>query len=259
MTRGYRKMIFATSTVLCLTLGGVGSVYANGALNSVDTVKEYTVVNNGSNALDGLGGSGTQQNTATNKQQTTANTPQDNANKDSAGAVGDLFQNAGVDKESVNQANTFLEPLARGINIVVSFLLGFTSVAIFLITASDLLYIGFPPVRNMLNPQSQGGGGMGGYGGGGQQSTGIRWVSDEAMACVGGGDSGGGMGGPMGGQQQQGGKSVIMSYLKKRTVFLIMFAICVILFTSTVFTDLGLKLGMLLLEWITGASGSIPI
>lgn len=257
MTNKVKKMIFNTSMILCLTLGGATAVYANEEVTPV-VESEYRVANG---ALDGLGSSPTQQNQNAN---TYVN---DEANRESANAVGDLFQNATIDSESTSKASTFLEPLARGINIVVAFILGFTSLAIFLITAIDLLYIGFPPVRNMLNPQSSGGGMGGGYGGGGQQEQKVRWVSDEAVACASSGSSGGGMGSPMGGMgSHMGGasnggsaKSMIMSYLKKRTVFLIVFAICVILFTSTVFTDLGLRIGMLLLGWITGMTGSIPV
>lgn len=256
MTKRHKNLIMCAS-ILFLSFGGTGVTKANAV--GTDTVAEYKVANN---SLDGLGSS-----TYTNSNNGVQNlTTEDVANKNSASAVGDLFQNAGVTTDATNQASTFLEPLARGINIVCAFILGATSLGIFLVTALDLLYIAFPPVRNMLNPQPQGGG----YGGG-QESTAVRWISDEAIACAGGGaSSGGGMGSPMGGMggmgspmggSAQGGsaKSMIASYLKKRTVFLVVFAICVILFTSTVFTDLGLKLGMLILSWITGMSGSIPV
>lgn len=101
-------------------------------------------------------------------------------------------------------------------------------------------------------------GGMGGMGatgpqqqpvGGGLSAVG-RWVSDEAIAaCM--TSQGGGMEGQMG----MGGttvKSMIFTYMKKRMVFLILFGICVILFTSTVFTDLGVRLGTWGLKLIMG-------
>ena len=94
-----------------------------------------------------------------------------------------------------------------------------------------------------------------------------RWVSDEAVNCaalanpqpqgggmgmspmggMGGMGMGGGMMGGMGGQQQQPmpTKSVIMMYLKKRTFFLIVFAVATILLTSSIFTDCGINLAEL--------------
>ena len=258
MTKRNKKLILCASLLLSLSFGSVTTVNAN----NVGVVSEYKVANNGLDGLDGLGTTDT-----TGGSTVQSMTPEDQANRDSATAVSGLFQSTGITDESTSQASTFLEPLARGINIVCAFILGATSLGIFLVTALDLLYIAFPPVRNMLNPQPQGG--AGGYGGG-QQSSAIRWISDEAIACAGGasagggmgspmGGMGGGMGSPMGGSPQGGAKSMIMSYLKKRTVFLVVFAISVILFTSTVFTDLGLKLGMLILSWITGMNGSIPM
>lgn len=244
-----------------ISLLGLGSLQVVRAESNVNSVKEYTVVN-GLDGLDGIGNNG-DYNQGVQQNQNPEYGYQDQSNRDSANAVGGLFQNAGVDQNSINSANSFIAPLAKGINIVSAFLLGFTSLGIFLITALDLMYIAFPPVRNMLNPQSSGGGSP--YGGG-SSSSGTRWISDEAIACVGssggGGDTGGmnsmsGYGG--GGQSQGAAKSMILSYLKKRTVFLVVFAITTILFTSTVFTDLGIRLGMLVLGWITGVTASVPV
>ena len=101
------------------------------------------------------------------------------------------------------------------------------------------------------------GGGMGMAGtaqtpqphGGGISSVG-RWVSDEAIAaCM---ES---QGGGMQGQSGLGGmpvKSMIFSYMKKRAMFLILFGVCVILFTSTVFTDLGIRIGTWILKIVLG-------
>jgi len=139
------------------------------------------------------------------------------------------------------------------------------------VTVLDLAYIALPFVRDILDGGMQGsnqmihgsmggryGGGYGGYGGGmnQQQQQNIggglsaigRWVSDEAMAAT--LDA---QGGPMGTSSANGSvKTMILSYMKKRAFFLIMFGICVILFTSTVFTDLGIKLGTWLLGLLMG-------
>lgn len=109
-----------------------------------------------------------------------------------------------------------------------------------------------------MNGMGMGGGmqGMNGMGGmqnqqqqGGGLSAVGRWVSDEAIAaCM---ES---QGGVMQGQQMSGMpmKSMIFSYMKKRAMFLILFGVCVILFTSTVFTDLGIRVGTWILKIILG-------
>lgn len=113
----------------------------------------------------------------------------------------------------------------------------------------------------------RGGMGMGGMGGGAQPAASGRrcLVSDEAVACVqmasqgqaqgspmgggmgmmGGGMGMGGMG--MGGAQAQptSTKSVIFTYLKKRTFFLIVFSVATVLLMSSIFTDCGLNLAEL--------------
>ena len=147
----------------------------------------------------------------------------------------------------------------------------------------DLLYLAVPPIRNILckeQPQAAGGMGggmgMGGMGmgrmgmgsmGGAPQpaQSGIgRFVSDEAVAALSeatqqaqgaAGGMGGGMGmgmGMGGGQQQPKTKSVIFSYAKKRAFALVMFAICVVLFTSTLFTDIGLYVGQWIIDTFSG-------
>ena len=106
-----------------------------------------------------------------------------------------------------------------------------------------------------------GGMGMGGMGGGMQQGMGQpvggglsavgRWVSDEAVSacneCMGGAMEGG-----MGMMQPPGVKSMVLSYIKKRSLFLILFGVCVVLFSSTVFFDLGARLGTWILKIIMG-------
>lgn len=130
------------------------------------------------------------------------------------------------------------------------------------------------------------GGMMGGaMGGGGAQPAmehGIRrkWVSDEAVYCVqtyaaggapqqaiGGGMPMGGMpmgGMPMGGMQMGGAqqaampmKSVILEYLKKRSFFLIIFAVATVILMSSLLTDCGLNLATLLTKVINRFSGQL--
>ena len=90
--------------------------------------------------------------------------------------------------------------------------------------------------------------GMGQPVGGGLSAVG-RWVSDEAVSacneCL-----GGAMEGQMG--MQGSVKSMVFSYIKKRSLFLILFGVCVVLFSSTVFFDLGARLGTWILKIIMG-------
>lgn len=183
------------------------------------------------------------------------------SNKERADAIGSMFDNVGVDNESMQKANTYLNPTARLLNTIMAIILGFTSLALFLISALDLLYIAFPPIRSLLNVQGGStSSGIGASVGGSQTSSFFsRWISDEAVASVvkaGSEQSSGGF--MVSSAQKPKTKSVIVGYLKKRSFFLIVFAICCILFSTTVFTDLGIKVGTWLLGVITGASNSIP-
>lgn len=116
--------------------------------------------------------------------------------------------------------------------------------------------------------------GMGGMGAANQPAqSGIgRFVSDEAVAALseatqqaqgaaggmGMGMGGMGMGMGMGGmgmgaqQAKPKTKSVILLYLKKRAFAVIMFVICLVLFTSTLFTDLGLYIGQWIVDIFNG-------
>lgn len=194
--------------------------------------------------------------------------------ENTAKAVGDMFGQAGVDQESIETAQEYLKPFAKIMNLAMAGILGITSLLMMFVSVLDLSYLAFPPVRDILDggmygqQQSQRGmrgqrglqgmRGMQGQGiqsgmqpsmgmengmgtanipqpapGGGFSALG-RFVSDEAIAaCM---------------EAQTPFKSMIFSYLKKRSLFLLIFGVCVILFTSTVFTDLGIKIGM----WIIG-------
>lgn len=211
--------------------------------------------------------------------------------ENTAKAIGDMFSKTGIDQESIEQADAFLEPFARILNKIMAVILGVTSLLMMFITILDLLYMAFPPVRDLLDGgmngpnqmmQGRASRGMGSFGGmrsghamqgmgsmsgsmgmGGQQQPqshggGLsaigRWVSDEAIAaCI--ETRGGSMSSIQGMPASNSVKSMLFSYMKKRSMFLILFGVCVVLFTSTVFTDLGIKIGLWGLRIIMGLGG----
>lgn len=224
-------------------------------------------------------------------------------NRSNANAVGSMISGLGVDQKSANRAKAIVAPLARWANIGFAIVLAFTFIAMFLITALDLMYIAVPPIRNFLVPggvspqgSDMSGGGMiggryggygGGYGGGSgmmgmqqqqqqQQRSALitQLISDEAKYAVAQvtsvkehstpmGTMGGFGGGMMGGGMQQqpvppSMKSVLADYMKKRIFFFIVFGICSVLFSVTIFTSIGIHLGDFLLAKLMGVNTRIP-
>ncbi len=193
--------------------------------------------------------------------------------------VADFFKNhQSMTSDQLNKASETISPITNIFGYLMGGIIALASSAIFLITALDLLYISVPPIRGLLysgggQSQSMGmGGGYGnrGYGMGmqGSQSTskGSQWVSDEAVQCsalIGGGSSQSmGMGGygMQGGMQQQqmGTKSVIMTYFKKRIFFVILFAICTIILTSSILLGTGVNIAQWGMKLIEILNNSIP-
>lgn len=168
-----------------------------------------------------------------------------------------------VTKEDMAKANSMVSPIASLIGTGIGIINLLTVALMFFTTAVDLLYIAVPFTRNFLCPgggmqQAGGFGGMGmgmrggmGMAGGQQAGGGHKWVSDEAVQALalsqpqgGGMGMAGGMG--MQGNQQAGGKSSILTYLKKRTMFLVIFAIATTILMSSLLLDCGINLAQLL-------------
>ena len=202
----------------------------------------------------------------------------------------EAFDAARVDNDDLASATKFASPFVKAVKYIIAVITAIFTVLLGLVTMLDLLYLAVPPIRGILckeQPQAAGGmggmgmgmgrmgmGGMGGMGGAPQPAqSGIgRFVSDEAVAALAeatqqaqgaaGGMGGMGMGmggmgmgmGGMGGQQQvkPKTKSVILTYLKKRAFAVIMFVVCLVLFTSTLFTDLGLYIGQWVVDIFNG-------
>ena len=105
-------------------------------------------------------------------------------------------------------------------------------------------------------------GGMGGMGGAAQAQPTLgasigRWISDDALAAVNESQNGmaaGGMGamGMQGAMPPATGKNVMFAYLKKRAFSLVMLGVCLVLFSCTVFTDLGITVGTKIIGLLTG-------
>lgn len=216
----------------------------------------------------------------------------DSASPADDNGVADYIKNhRAMTSDQMNKASQALSPITNIFGYIIGGIMVLVSAGIFVITAIDILYIGLPPFRNLLyKPQNnvQGGGMMpGGYGAGrygmagGQQQasggSGIQWISDEARQCamllnsadqpaVG---SGMGMGMGMGptqmnsqNAQQMSTKSVIGIYFKKRVFFLIIFAVCSVMLTSSIFIGTGVniaKWGMQIMNMVNDFIANIKM
>ena len=196
----------------------------------------------------------------------------------------------GFTSDQLEKASNTLSPITNMIGYIIGAIVALATLGIFLITALDLLYIAFPPVRNLLYKAGTdgtgaytGGGMAGGYGRGmmgmgmagaggaaGGTNKPTQWVSDEAVQCAAlmGGSAqaanGAGMvGGMYGGmqnqaQQQQSTKSVIGTYLRKRAFFIILFVICMVVLTSSALMGTGANLAQWGIRIINMINGYIP-
>ena len=200
------------------------------------------------------------------------------SNKEAAEGVGEIFKQGALTKESVEKSKKIVEPIARLLNLLMAILLGLLSAAIVLVSVFDLVYIQIPASRNLLAPNrnipqmgmqhNKGQAGTHGQTGANAQTgtaqtqtqtptppAGRQWVSDEAIAALNESQAQQPqMATPMMGQQQPkaGGRNAIITYMKKRTLTLIVLGVCVVMFTCTVFTDIGVLIGMKLIALLSG-------
>lgn len=240
-------------------------------------------VNNDTNivyALDNFG------NSSDNSNSTKENTT--NSAETNSGTTGDVTTGTGqrqgsdvsdtlkgfkpVTKEDMAKARQSSSWLTDIIGYAISLLVILTFLGIGLITALDVLYMAFPPVRSFLyTAGTDGAGGMSGMNMSGNSSIGGRqWVSDEAVqvASMLGGSAqatghapGMGMGMPMGmmgmpgaqspQKQQGGGRVAIGVYLQKRVVFLFFLGLASVLLFTSAFTDFGINVGGMVLELLS--------
>lgn len=240
-------------------------------------------VNNGTNivyALDNFGnssdnGNSTKENT-TNSAETNSGTTGDvntGTRQRQGSDVSDTLKGfKPVTKEDMAKARQSSSWLTDIIGYAISILVILTFLGIGLITALDVLYMAFPPVRSFLyTAGTDGAGGMSGMNMSGNSSIGGRqWVSDEAVqvASMLGGSAQAtghapemGMGMPMGmmgmpgaqspQKQQGGGRVAIGVYLQKRVVFLFFLGLASVLLFTSAFTDFGINVGGMVLELLS--------
>lgn len=211
-------------------------------------------------------------------------------NKSSAEAVSEIFKQGALTPESVEKSKKWVEPIAKLINLMIAIILGILSAFLVLISVLDLIYIQVPVTRTFLKgsqsqtsstvvgginpqvgplplqpqpqtlPQPLPQPGLGSTPA--LQTSPVlsrQWVSDEAIAAL--NEAQPQQSAPqspiINAQQLQaqalpGGKSVMLSYLKKRAFALIMLGVCVLLFTCTIFTDLGTALGIKVIALLSG-------
>lgn len=171
-----------------------------------------------------------------------------------------------ISNDNMNKASEYASPIVSALGTLAGVIMLIVVAAIGVVTALDLLYIYVPVTRTFLGggaggaaPQAPMMGGM--AGGASPQPTGHRWVSDEviqavAMASAGTQQpmSGGmGMGMGMGMQQPQAqpkGKSVALTYFKSRVFSLVLFGVCSVVLFSSVLTNCGINVGLLILKII---------
>ena len=152
-----------------------------------------------------------------------------------------------VSRESMEKAHILASPVASMIGTSIGVINALTVFLIFLVTSLDLLYIAVPFTRGFLFPS---GGGMQE-----QSAPSHKWISDEAVQALNQAQpqSAGGM------PQQARCKSLILCYLRKRIVFLLIFAVATTILMSSLFLKCGINLAELLYKVLEMLNGGIPI
>lgn len=170
---------------------------------------------------------------------------------DNDNAVSDYLNDyTPITNDNMAKASVLASPIANFIGNLAGFILIVVDGGLVVVTALDLAYIGLPFTRETLTSKRQ-------------------FVSDEALAVVPKPTPqgmpgqppmmGGGMNPMMGGmnpmgmpgapnQQQQSTKSVILTYFKKRTIFIVLFIVASIVLTSSLLTHSGINIAELLLK-----------
>lgn len=175
----------------------------------------------------------------------------------------------GMTSKQLSESAEKVAPITNMFGYIMGVLITLVTGGIFVITVLDLAYMAIPPLRGVLY---KGGGAQ--QMGGQQQGIPFQLISDEAVQCaalIGGGGSpaqpqvnpmggyGGGYGMPQqGAQGSQTTKSVIFTYFKKRVFFMILFAICASMLTTSLFLGTGINLAQWFTKLVEMVNNSIP-
>lgn len=211
---------------------------------------------------------------------------------DISGTYEVLYGQTAITQEDAQEAARIAAPAVKVIRVAMSLVLAILPVLMLFSSIVDITCLTISPLRKAIMTTSDdagtgagaGGMGMGGMGmgmGGGAAAAApmgftakiAQFASKEAQEtareCCGapaaggmGGGMGMGMGMGMGGMGMGGGaaapapssKNLLLTYFKKRTIFLVVFGVCVVVFSCTAFTDLGLQVGAWIIEKVSGIS-----
>lgn len=203
-----------------------------------------------------------------------------NGDKADMQEVSDILTDAmTINSEELEQGAKMVAPLARLIRIIISAVMALLSVLILANSIWDIVCISVRPLcQKVLTGQTNSDDIM---------SKMAAWASHDALVAIqkagatqggaptapaggfggpGGFGGSGGFGGPggFGGQGGFGGapatpaapkaKQILPIYFRKRLVFLILFGVCLAIFCTSTFTDLGLQIGTWIAEKVSGVS-----
>ena len=193
------------------------------------------------------------------------------------------YSQLGPDAEDMAAATELVAPVVKWVNIGIGVLTALLGTILIASTVIDLVYIISPSFIRNIGSQSAAaatqGGMMGGMPGQAPVATGFAsLISDDCRSALdecgapggvspapAGGMGGMGMGGMgMGGMPPMGmgmgapaaapisKKAVVLTYMKKRVFTFVLIGICAVLLTCTCFLDVGTKIGMWILEIVSG-------
>lgn len=190
--------------------------------------------------------------------------------------VSDILTDAmTINSDELEQGAKIAAPIARLVRICISIVMGLLSVLILANSIWDIVCISVRPLcQKVLTGQTNSEDIM---------SKMAAWASHDALVAIqkagaaqapatgaqaasaGGFGASGGFGAPggfgtsggFGGQATQAvpkAKQILPIYFRKRVVFLVLFGVCLAIFCTSTFTDLGLQIGTWVAEKVSGVT-----
>ncbi|EQF29705.1 putative lipoprotein [Clostridioides difficile CD160] len=253
------KIIVFISVALCIigcsfyvNADVIGDLNGIGENNNAEIKNNEVIENNNGSDLDNNSINPNENNSMESPQPGLSNNLPDYSSKqdkDSIRAAENILSNMRISSEETAFASFMLSPIMNLIRKAVSIFAVLIMVLYLPITASDLIYITFPPIRNFLYKKGNSSFGNQSemYGMGSQNTnSSMRWVSDELVSCVSDFDRSQQQNQGFDGMQMPKRKILLISYLKRRSVSIVLLIVSVVLLLmTTVFSDLGIKLAIL--------------